>query len=182
MEVSARNLHRDIGYFYVGLLIAFSISGIFLNHRQVWHPSKYRAEVTDVTIEMPEDPETIDEKMVASMGRKLGITEAIRRFRVNNGELLVSFEKHDLTVDVLSGSGDLVKYIKVPVLAQMTQLHQDTNKWWIYYSDFFGLAMLTMAITGMFMIPEGALSFRKRGWKLALTGIIFPLIFLFLLS
>jgi uncharacterized protein len=31
-------------------------------------------------------------------------------------------------------------------------------------------------------IEKGKFSFRQRGWKLALLGMIFPLIFLFLLS
>ena len=47
--------------------------------------------------------------------------------------------------------------------------------------SIFGLGMLTIAITGMF-IAKGSESFRKRGWKLALVGIVFPLIFLFLLA
>jgi hypothetical protein len=63
----------------------------------------------------------------------------------------------------------------------MTILHVDTSKSWIYYSDVFGVAMLTIAITGMFIV-KGEHSFMRRGWKLALAGIIFPLIFLFLLS
>lgn len=63
----------------------------------------------------------------------------------------------------------------------MTKLHVDTSKWWIYYSDIFGVAMLIIAFTGM-CIQKGANSFWGRGWKLALVGIIFPLIFLFLLS
>ena len=59
--------------------------------------------------------------------------------------------------------------------------HQDTSKWWIYYSDIFGIGMLVIAFTGMF-IERGKNSFQGRGRKLALIGIIFPLIFLFLLT
>jgi hypothetical protein len=32
------------------------------------------------------------------------------------------------------------------------------------------------------MIKAGKFSWKQRGWKLAVAGIIFPLIFLFLLS
>ena len=67
------------------------------------------------------------------------------------------------------------------VMGQMTQLHQDTSKWWIYYSDAFGIALLTLAITGMF-IQKGDTSFSARGWKLALAGILFPLVFLLFLT
>ncbi len=88
---------------------------------------------------------------------------------------------HDAQVDLSTGKGKLETYKITPILGQMTQLHVDTSKWWIYYSDIFGVAMLVIAITGMF-IQKGDNSFWKRGWKLSLVGIIFPLTFLFLLS
>ncbi len=182
MKLSIRNVHRDLGYFYVGLIIAFSVSGIFLNHRKVWHPSKYRSEVKSVTLTMPADLSVINEDFVAKLNKTLGLEDVVRRFKVEKGRFEVSFEKHDLKVDAITGTGELITYRKVPLLAQMTQLHQDTNQWWIYYSDIFGVAMLTIAITGMYMLPTGRQSFKERGWKLALAGLIFPLIFLFLLS
>ena len=40
----------------------------------------------------------------------------------------------------------------------MTILHVDTSKSWLYYSDIFGVAMLVIAITGMF-IAKGEHSF-----------------------
>jgi uncharacterized protein len=182
MKFTARNIHRDFGYFYVGLIIAFSISGIFLNHRQVWHPSKYKTEIIAVNVEIPADEVAVTKEFVEQVTQKLGIQDGMRRFKIEKGKFEVSYEKHDLKVDGKTGVGELITYQKVPVLAQMTQLHQDTSKWWIYYSDVFGIAMLTIAITGMLMIPTGNLSFKERGWKLAVLGIVFPLIFLFLLS
>jgi len=182
MKLTARNVHRDLGYFYLGLIIAFSISGVFLNHRKSWHPSKYQSEVKAITLEMPTEESAINQAFVDASAQKLGIDDVVRRFKVDKGKFEVSFEKHDLRVDSKTGSGELITYKKVPLLAQMTQLHQDTSNWWIYYSDIFGIAMLTIALTGVFMIPGGSLSFKQRGWKLALLGLIFPLIFLFLLS
>jgi uncharacterized protein len=84
-------------------------------------------------------------------------------------------------VDITTGKGKIETYRVTPLLGQMTKLHQDTSKWWIYYSDAFGIAMFTMALTGMF-IEKGKNSFRGRGWWLAVLGMVFPLIFLFLLS
>ena len=40
--------------------------------------------------------------------------------------------------------------------------------------------MILIALTGMF-IPMGRNGFRKRGWKLMLAGLVFPLLFLFVL-
>jgi len=42
--------------------------------------------------------------------------------------------------------------------------------------------MLVIAFTGMFIITKGKNTFKKRGWKLALAGLVFPLIILILFS
>ena len=79
------------------------------------------------------------------------------------------------------GRTKIESYCITPLFGQMTQLYQDTSKWWIYYSAIFGMGMLLIAFTGMF-IERGKNSFQGRRWKLAQIGIIFPLIFLFLLT
>ncbi|MEJ2583652.1 MAG: hypothetical protein P8Z38_00970 [Robiginitalea sp.] len=43
-----------------------------------------------------------------------------------------------------------------------------------------GAGMILNAITGM-IIPMGRNGFSKRGWKLMVVGLIFPLLFLFVL-
>jgi len=175
-----RNIHRTLGYFYVGLIISFSISGIFLNHRRVWHPGKYVSERIGIAVN-PVHEDSVNDAFITRLTIDLGIKDKLRRFRVENGELKVSYEKHDVEIILETGKGTIETYKKTPVLAQLTQLHQDTNNWWIYYSDIFGLSMAIIAFTGMF-IAKGKYSFKKTGWRLALAGIIFPLIFLFLLS
>jgi hypothetical protein len=62
------------------------------------------------------------------------------------------------------------------------KLHKNTSNWWIYYSDIFALSLITIAITGAIMIPVGKFTFKRRGWKLALAGIVVPILVLFLLG
>jgi hypothetical protein len=181
MKLNSRNIHRDLGYFYVGLIIAFALSGIFLNHRQNWHPEKYTTEVKAITFQVPQDEKAITDEFVEGMTKQLGIAGKHRRFMVRKGELRVAYEKFDVEIDIKTGQGELISFIKTPVVGQIIQLHKDTSAWWIYYSDVFGLSMIIIAVTGMF-IGSGKFSFRARGWKLALAGLVFPLIFLFLLS
>lgn len=180
MKLTARNTHRDIAYFYVGLIISFALSGIFLNHRQSWHPRRYTYDKKDITIS-PLSKETVNDEFIANFTKAQGIDDNLRRFNVDGNTLRISYVSHDVQVDITTGKGKIETYRTVPLLGQMTQLHQDTSKWWIYYSDVFGIGMLVIAITGMF-IESGKNSFQSRGWKLALIGIIFPLIFLFLLT
>ncbi len=33
--IKARNLHRDLGYFYIGLIISFAFSGVLMNTESI---------------------------------------------------------------------------------------------------------------------------------------------------
>ncbi len=181
MNLTPRNTHRDIAYFFLGLIIAFSVSGIFLNHRNSWNPRRYIYDSKEIAISLPASKDSINETFIAGFTKSQGIEDELRRFSADEKNLRISYLNHDVEVDLASGKGKIESYRTTPILGQFTKLHQDTSKWWIYYSDAFGLAMFTMAMTGMF-IEKGPMSFRKRGWWLAGLGVIFPLIFLFLLS
>lgn len=180
MKLTARNTHRDIAYFFVGLIIAFSFSGIFLNHRQTLNPRRYTFDTKEIQLQ-PFSKEDVNEAFISEFTTTQKIEDELRRFQTNEKELSISYVSNDVKIDLASGQGLITTYRTIPLLGQMTKLHQDTSKWWIYYSDGFGIAMLIIAFTGMF-IEKGKNSFRSRGFKLALIGIIFPLIFLFLLS
>jgi uncharacterized protein len=181
MKLTARNTHRDLAYFFLGLIIAFSISGIFLNHRQSWHPRRYVYSSLDITIPTLSGKEEVTDEFIANFTQAQKIDDNLRRFSVEENKLKISYTAHDVQIDITTGKGKIETYRVTPLLGQMTQLHQDTSQWWIYYSDIFGVAMAVIAFTGMF-IEKGRNSFRSRGWWLALLGLIFPLIFLFLLS
>ncbi len=181
MKLTVRNTHRDIAYFYLGLIIAFSFSGIFLNHRQDWHPRRYTYNSQEISLKKQVTKDEVNDAFIASFTEEFGIKDPLRRYSVDGSTLKISYTAHDVQIDLTTGKGKIESYRTTPVLGQMTKLHVDTSKWWIYYSDVFGVAMLIIAFTGMF-IQKGENSFQKRGWKLALAGLIFPLIFLFLLS
>lgn len=182
MKFKARNIHRDLGYFYVGLIIAFSISGILQNHRQNWHPERYTSETRNITVPVPLAECDVNEAYIENFSKRFEIKDKFRRQSVKKNILKLSFEKNDVEIDLATGKGEIVTYRKTPFLSQFNKLHKDTSVWWIYYSDVFGLSMLLIAVTGMIMIPRGRLSFKERGWKLALAGMVFPLIFLFIIS
>jgi len=182
MALTVRNTHRDLAYFFLGLIIAFSFSGIFLNHRQNFNPRRYTFSEKEFSVPAPLTKEQVTEDFIAGFTAAQQIEDNLRRFSVDDkNQLRISYTNNDVQLDLATGIGKITTYKFRPVLGQMTQLHIDTSTWWIYYSDVFGLAMLTIAITGMF-IEKGRNSFRQRGWWLALLGIIFPLIFLFLLA
>lgn len=181
MQLKIRELHRDLGYFFIGLIISFSISGILQNHRQTWHPEKYTIDIKPVTLQLPQEEKEITEDFVKKLTKEFNFKDKFRRYSIKKGELKISYEKHDVEIDIKSGKGEIIEFKKTPFIAQMNQLHKDTSVWWIYYSDVFALGLIFIAITGAMMFPRGKFSFKSRGWKLAVAGIVFPLIFLFLI-
>jgi hypothetical protein len=181
MKITYRSLHRDLGYFFVGLIIAFSISGLFLNHREVWHPLNYEYASESVNVGKNLKKDILDENRIEKISETLNINDKIRRFGFEDDIVWVSYEKADLEFNLSTGAGSLKKFMVTPVLGQMTQLHIDTNVFWIYYSDIFAISLLVIAITAI-IFPKGKYSFKKYGWKLALSGLLFPLIFLLFLS
>jgi hypothetical protein len=180
-QTTIRNLHRDLGYFYIGLIISFAFSGILMNHREMWHPEKYTVETSNVHIEAPNESQ-INEKFAENLGEELGVKDKFRRHNVKKGTLKISYENHDIEIDLKTGDGEIVTFHKTPFISQTMKLHKNSSNWWIYYSDIFGLSLITIAITGAVMIKYGKFTFRARGWKLAVAGLLFPLIFLFLLA
>lgn len=172
-----RNLHRDLGYFYIGLIVSFALSGLMMNHRESWHPEKYSTETKTIVVKLPTESE-INEKFAKDLGKKLGIDDKFRRHIIKKDVFKISFEKHDVEIDMKTGKGEIVSFLKTPIISQAMKLHKNDSNFWIYYSDIFALSLIMIALTGTIMIKGGKFSFKQRGWKLALAGIIFPILFL----
>ena len=176
-----RNIHRDFGYFYVGLIISFAFSGILMNHRESWHPEKYTVATQNIVVKLLSENE-INDKYAEQLGKEFGISDKMRRQTIKKGALKISFENHDVEIELKTGKGEIVSFKKTPIISQTMKLHKSTSNWWIYYSDIFGITLILIALTGTLMVTKGENTFSKRGWKLALAGIIIPIIVLLIIS
>lgn len=178
-KINFRNLHRDLGYFYIGLIVSFAFSGLMMNHREMWHPEKYTTETKVIEVKLPAENE-INEEFAKDLGKKLGIEDKMRRQMVKEGKFKISFENNDVEIDMKTGKGEIVTFLKTPIISQTMKLHKNTSNFWIYYSDIFALSLIIIALTGTIMIKAGKFSWKNRGWKLAVAGVLFPLLFLIL--
>jgi hypothetical protein len=178
-KLKLRNLHRDLGYFYIGLIVSFAISGLMMNHREFWHPEKYTTQTKAVEVQLPEES-ALNEDFAKDLGKKLGIEDKMRRQMLRKGTYKISFVNHDVEIDVKTGKGEIVSFFKTPIISQTMTLHKTTSNFWIYYSDIFALSLIIIALTGTIMIKAGKFSWKNRGWKLAVAGVVFPLLFLLL--
>ncbi|NHN26915.1 hypothetical protein FIA58_014615 [Flavobacterium jejuense] len=177
-QVTLRNLHRDLGYFYVGLIISFAFSGIMMNHRSHWHPEKFTLEAKNIKVVLPTNEKDIDDTYAENLAKELNIDDKIRRHNIRKGTFKMQFENTEVEIDLKTGKGEIISFIKTPIVSQAMFLHKNTSNWWIYFSDIFGISLIIIAVTGAMMIKHGKHTFKRRGWKLALIGLLFPILFL----
>src|ERR1041385_8566629 len=100
MKLTARNTHRDIAYFYVGLIISFALSGIFLNHRQSWHPRRYSYDKKEITTS-PIPKDSVNEAFISQFTKEQNIDDNVRRFNTDDKNLRISYVSHDVEVELV---------------------------------------------------------------------------------
>lgn len=113
-KITFRNLHRDTAYFYVGLIISFSISGIALNHRATWNPREYVVESKEIGVVLPADLSELDEAFVQQLASSWGIENQYKSFRVRGEEVRIYFENAVAFFKTNDGKGELEIIKKTP--------------------------------------------------------------------
>jgi hypothetical protein len=176
-KINARTLHRDLGYFYLGLIISFAFSGILMNHRENWHPDKYTLNAKAIEVQLP-DEKDINDEFAENLAKSLQIEDKIKRHMVRKGKFKMMFDNTEVEIDTKTGKGEILEFVKTPIISQTMKLHKNTSVWWIYFSDIFGISLIFIAVTGAMMVKHGKHTFKRRGWKLTAIGLIFPILFL----
>jgi len=172
-------LHRDVGYLAVALTIAYAISGIAVNHIADWNPN-YRVTKTFTTVEPIAAVAPNDLVPVAMQHLKL--TEQPRSsFQPDSNTLQLFYKGTTYHVDLPTGKVMMEATRARPVLYEMNQLHLNHSKRaWTWIADVYALALLLLAITGLFVL-KGKNGITQRGGWLTAAGflpIVYWLVFL----
>jgi hypothetical protein len=166
-------LHRDVGYLIVGLTLVFGVSGLALNHAADWNPS-YRQTRTVVDIA----PLTAADRdgLVAEALQKLALTETpLNVFRPDPATLQIFFEGRTYVVDTPTGKVIIEETRPRPVLFELNQMHLNASKGlWTVLSDVYAVALILMALTGMFVL-RGPVGLGGRGKWLVGLGALIPI-------
>ncbi len=173
-----RALHRDIGYFAVGLTLVYASSGLAVNHLKDWDPNFKQVNLTHhVPLPLPAD----DEGAAKSALQALGVKEAPREvYRASDTQLDVVFDKRTFHVDTTSGLVHEEGQAARPLLRIANWLHLNRGKKaWTYVADSYALFLLFLALSGLFMIP-GRKGLLGRGAIVALLGAAVPILYVVL--
>lgn len=169
-----RSFHRDVGYFCVGLILIYAISGIAVNHIDSWNPS-YVVTRSDKPLEgMHANVES--EEFKQALTEKLGIKTAFRStVRDNDEETLFFFEGTRVSWNELKQQAYVETTEKRIGLYFANYLHLNKAKRaWTYVADVFAVLLIYLALSGLFMV-KGANGFGRRGWFFVAAGIVLPI-------
>jgi hypothetical protein len=161
-----RSLHRDIGFFVIGLTIIYCISGIVLVYRNT---SFFRQEIL-IEKKLPPNMESME------LGKALGN----KKFKVSKTEGEILYFRNG-SYDKETGN---VKYLtySYPVLIKMfIQLHMaSTNSNVHWFTVVYGISLLFLTISSFWMYKPKTKLFR-RGLYFTASGIVAVIILLVLL-
>lgn len=173
-----RILHRDIGYLSVGLIIVYGISGIAVNHVDIWNPN-YIIEKDSLSISTLNDSLLTDESMVNHVKHEMGISDSVNTvFRSGVTSIQLFFDRKTISADVSLGDVEIETVKDRRVFRETNFLHLNNPKGvWTYVADLFALGLIFLSITGMFMI-KGKNGITGRGKYLVTISVLIPIVFL----
>ena len=171
-----RTLHRDLGYFIVGMTIVYTLSGIFLNHRFDFNPD-YKIINTDFQTHIRTNT-NINEQEIKNVLKELEREVVYKQhFITNQGNIKIFISNGEVVINPETGIGTMTYLQKRPIMFEMNFLHRSSiGSIWKWVSDAMAVILLFVAVSGLFLL-KGKRGFGRWGWYYTIAGIVIPLLF-----
>lgn len=177
----SRLIHRDLSFFFSGMVLIYAISGFVMNHRNTINPN-YSVERREYTIseELPAQANLQKAdvlKLLAPLDEEDNYT---KHYFPQAGQMKVFLKGgSSLVVDLSTRQAVYEKLTRRPILSALTRLHYNPGQWWTWFADIFAIGLILITATGLIML-KGPKGLWGRGGIELLAGILVPLLFLFL--
>ncbi len=173
-----RAVHRDLGYFFFGMCIIYGVSGIALNHRHHWNPN-YIITQESLRLTPPADELSDNREVALHFLEQLDRADEFRTSLRSGDNIRIFITHGSITIDPVSGEGELETVRPRPVFKQVNFLHYNTpKKAWTWFADMFGAGLIILAVTGLFIL-RGKNGITRRGAWITSAGVLIPLLLLF---
>jgi len=169
--------HRDVGYFVSALVIAYCVSGLALNHVDVWNPD-FVVHKRRISI-----PVRGEAKLTPQEIESFGALVGEEHFRVydypTRDQVKIYYESATLHLDLSAGKGLYERVARRPLFYQVDVLHRNSFKPWRWAADVFAVLLVLVSATGLFVL-RGAQGLAGRGKWFIAAGALPPLVALLL--
>lgn len=164
LSLKMRIIHRYLGFFLVGIMSVYALSGIVLIFRD-----------SDV---FKQEKQITDQIKVNALASELGELLEMRRLKVTKEENNKIYFKNGV-YDKETGIAEY-KIKELPfILDKMTHLHKSESGDPLFFLNvFFGIALLFFSLSSFFMFLPKTSVF-KKGLYFTLAGIVLTLLLLF---
>lgn len=174
-----RTIHRDLSFFFSGMILIYAISGFVMNHRDSINPH-YTVTRTLHNIDNLPSQSTFNKQTVLNLMEQIEVDESYTKHYFPQPNHLKVFLKggSSLTADLTTGEVCYESLKRKPIVSTMTTLHYNPGKWWTWFADIFAVSLIIITLTGLVML-KGKHGLWGRGGIELLLGIAIPLILLF---
>lgn len=166
--------HRDIGYMFSSLILAYCLSGIALNHVNDWNPDFVIVKHA-VTLAHPYTKDEITKDRIDGFGKLVGE----RSYKIydfpTSDQVKIYYENASLHLNIATGHGHYEKVSRRPVFYETNLLHRNRIEGWRWVSDIFGALLVVLSLTGLFVL-RGKYGVARRGKWLIAAGLLPQLI------
>lgn len=192
------SLHRDLGFFAVGLTVVYAVSGLAVNHRRHWNYNQ-STQIAHARVGTPAelltslsadrqqtlagDPQALSREEEPALVAAL--TQALGRRRPPKSAFWRGPDRFSLFYE--TGDRDTVDYspsagvarslalVDRPLLRDLNFLHlNERGGAWTWLADGYALLLLFLAISGAVM-ARGRAGLLGRGGALLALGVAVPI-------
>ena len=172
-----RVIHRDLGFLMVGISLVYGISGIFLNHLDGKDPAFHTEKKT---IQLPAN--LTENELSATWQADKQLPTLKKIMQIDENHLRIFLDGGIGVYNIENGYLNYEKHTKRILIYWINRLHYNKVKGWKWVADTYAVSLITLAITGLFII-KGKKGLAGSGKWYLIIGILIPVIFglLFLL-
>jgi uncharacterized protein len=174
-------IHRDLGYFFFGMTIIYSISGIVLNHFKsgdFTHPD-YGSSTEQFTVTLPKDS-LVDKTYILAILDQVHEAGNYKGFITGTGYVNIYLKNGSVYVDLGTGEAEVQKKTTRHVIKEFNLLHYNNiKKFYTWFSDAYAVGLILLAITGLFVL-RGKNGLIGRGAWITAVGILVPALIILL--
>ena len=182
LRKGSRNIHRELSFFFGGVILIYAVSGFMLNHKNDFN-SDYDIRRHSFRVEnVPPERALWSRDYILSLLEPLDEQQNYTKHYFPDEQTLKVFLKggSSLVVDTRTGEALYESVRKRPLWSGLNRLHYNPGKWWTVFSDIFVFSLVVITLTGLVMI-KGKKGFWGRGGIEFLAGILIPVLFLLLM-